>query len=245
MTKKHIVCVGDSITFGYELDERSSYPSQLQKSLESTHIVKNLGFSSRTVCSLGDLPYRNESNWQTALTYSQPDICIFMLGTNDTKVKHYNSGDYLETFKSEYIEMLTALKAKYTRLIVMIPPPCVDLETQKWRLDILNGKWAELLPVLAADYEQVNLYELFGGNGDHRTDCYLDDVHLNEQGYNVVADELKKLFINENGAKSVKKKLKAADAHDSPAKKAITASKIGIKRAKESPQKPDDKRLKK
>ena len=45
-------------------------------------------------------------------------------------------------------------------------------------------------------------------------------------------------FINENGAKSVNKKLKT-DAPASPEKKAsekaVTASKIGIKRAKESP----------
>ena len=183
--------MGDSITYGYKVDEGASYPAQLQKSLFATHSVKNLGWSGRTVCSIGDQPYRNEPYWQEALDYAHPDICIFMLGTNDAKVEHYNDGDYLEAFKTEYTEILTALKAKYARLIVMIPPPCVDLSSDYWRLDILNGKWAELLPSLAADHEQVNLYELFGGNGDHRKDCFLDDVHLNEKGYTVVADALK------------------------------------------------------
>lgn len=54
-------------------------------------------------------------------------------------------------------------------------------------------------------------------------------------------------FINEKGAKSVNKKIKddKKDEPASPETKAVTASKIGIKRAKETPQKTETKRLKK
>lgn len=71
-----ILCVGDSNTYGLYLEERESYPAQLQQLLGDRVRVVNLGFpgmnSSRL---LADLP--------TMLEATQPAIVLILIGVND------------------------------------------------------------------------------------------------------------------------------------------------------------------
>jgi lysophospholipase L1-like esterase len=192
---KQIVCVGDSITFGLNVG-RASYPSQLQLLLSGTFKVTNLGVSGSTACSTGLFaqPYTQFPQWQEALNCATPDICIFMLGTNDSHKNLYNDGEFLAAFKDEYKQILKALKSKYERLIVMIPPPCLN-DNGDHRSDILK-KWAQLIPELANGLELsiVNLFEAFGADSPHKG-YYMDNVHPNQEGYKVIAESLRDILL--------------------------------------------------
>ena len=64
--KIKIACVGDSITYGYKLDNRKqdSYPGQLGKMLGSNYKVENFGVNGATVLFDGDLPYKDQEDYQ-------------------------------------------------------------------------------------------------------------------------------------------------------------------------------------
>ena len=131
--------------------------------------------------------------WQEALECKTPDVCIFMLGTNDTHKELYNDTDFLEAFKTDYREILDLLSAKYQRLIVMIPPPCLN-DNEDHRCDVLQ-QWAHLIPELAdgLEVEIINLFEAFGAEAPLQ-DYFIDNVHLNETGYKVIAEALRDIL---------------------------------------------------
>ena len=186
-----IVCIGDSITFGLNID--NNYPLQLQELLDSSHRVINLGVSGCTACSMGLFaqPYRDHPQWQEALDCVTPDLCIFLLGTNDAHKEVYNDGDFLTAFKVEYREILNVLKIKYQRLIVMIPPPCLNGNDGDHRSDILK-QWSQLIPELTdgLEIDVVSLFELFGADAPVE-EYYMDNVHPNEKGYKMIAEALR------------------------------------------------------
>jgi lysophospholipase L1-like esterase len=95
MTRKTILCYGDSITWGYNpvtsnrmnLDER--WPGVLDKGLGDDYKVIGEGLNGRTTTR--DDPFNN--SYKNGLKYLIPcldshkpiDICILFLGTNDLK----------------------------------------------------------------------------------------------------------------------------------------------------------------
>ena len=102
--KIKVACVGDSITFGYGIADRTynSYPSQLQRMLGGEFEVKNFGVSGATLLKKGDLPYWNTEAYRDALSY-RPDVVYIKLGSNDSKAinrKHYHHfvSDYKENW---------------------------------------------------------------------------------------------------------------------------------------------------
>ena len=111
--KKHIACVGDSITYGYGVvmnRKTDAYPYILQKYVGDEWEVLNYGFSSRTLQDEGDFPYRKEKMYRRSLD-AKADIYTIMLGTNDTKSWNWNperlEQEY-EAFVKEYIDIAGA-----------------------------------------------------------------------------------------------------------------------------------------
>ncbi len=64
--KIKVACVGNSITYGYTLDnrERDAYPSQLQRLLGDSYIVGNFGKSGATLLEKGHRPYVKQEEYQ-------------------------------------------------------------------------------------------------------------------------------------------------------------------------------------
>ena len=94
--KKHILCFGDSNTYGSSAekdisryDENLRWPMLLAKHLGPDYAVIEEGFGGRT--TVHDDPV--EGGYKSALTYLPPclmshnplDIVVLMLGTNDAK----------------------------------------------------------------------------------------------------------------------------------------------------------------
>ena len=67
-----IACVGDSITWGAYLKNRSRecYPARLQQLLGNSYLVKNFGVNSATVQSSGDKPYREQPAFERSAAFS-------------------------------------------------------------------------------------------------------------------------------------------------------------------------------
>ena len=121
--KTKVACIGDSITFGYGLQNRNedSYPAQLQKLLEEKfpgqYEVRNFGNTGRGIYldsmrGREKRGFRHMKEHQAALDW-QPDIVICNLGINDCGeyVKEYNGKRRRGQFEREYAMML----ADYTK----------------------------------------------------------------------------------------------------------------------------------
>ena len=105
-TKKHIACIGDSITYGAGVGMKhntQSYPAYLQKLVSDECQVLNYGISGRTLLDEGDMPYTKEKQFNASLDV-KADIYIIMLGTNDSKPHNWNKAG--NKFKEELIEFL-------------------------------------------------------------------------------------------------------------------------------------------
>ena len=87
-----VACVGDSITYGHGIKnwKKNNYPAVLQKELGNTYHVNNYGVSGYTVQDDGDKPYTSLKQYQQSLDYN-PDIVVFMMGTNDSKPYNYKT----------------------------------------------------------------------------------------------------------------------------------------------------------
>lgn len=105
-----VACVGNSITYGYGLKDRShdSYPAILGRLLGERYEVRNFGFSARTLLKEGDRPYMKEKMFREALDY-QPDIVVIKLGTNDSKPKNWK-------YKASFIRDLTTMVDSFQAL---------------------------------------------------------------------------------------------------------------------------------
>jgi sialate O-acetylesterase len=62
-----VACVGDSITFGYGLQQ--SYPAKLGHLLGTNYEVRNFGVSATTLLHCGDYPYIGRPAYTNALDF--------------------------------------------------------------------------------------------------------------------------------------------------------------------------------
>lgn len=120
---KRIACIGDSITFGSGISNRSTdaYPAQLQKLLGDKYEVRNFGNPGRGVIKSS----RRGSGWrafikmkehQDALKFN-PHIVICNLGIND--IMDCDKGKWAE-FAPDYIELIKTYQNLPTKPQVFI-----------------------------------------------------------------------------------------------------------------------------
>jgi len=81
-----VACVGDSITYGSQVEgrESNSYPAVLQGLLGEKFKVENFGVSGMTLLKKGDKPYWKNRIFKDATDF-KPNIVVIKLGTNDSK----------------------------------------------------------------------------------------------------------------------------------------------------------------
>ncbi|MFP6667443.1 MAG: family 16 glycoside hydrolase [Pirellulales bacterium] len=122
-----VACVGDSITFGAGVRDRSrnSYPAQLGALLGEKWDVRNFGHSARTMLKRVNPSYWDSPQFKLAQQF-KPHVVIIKLGTNDVK-PHYR--ETLERdFEKDYeamIDLFAAMKTK-PRVYICYPAPVID-----------------------------------------------------------------------------------------------------------------------
>jgi acyl-CoA thioesterase I len=148
-------------------------------------------------------PYREEPRFKEALD-SNPDIVIFMLGTNDS---WYWNWDWSEetsfnAFQKDYIEMVQEfidLPSK-PQVYVMVPPPIykdnLDIPYPLIFIDSedkINNLYPKVIPHMAAEKlnlpedQVIDLFTPLGGKDLKYPFLYEDGLHPTDQGYRIIA----------------------------------------------------------
>lgn len=139
MRQTKVVCVGDSITYGSgagKYRKTKSYPAILQEKLGSRYRVRNYGLRGRTLLDYGNFPYKEEPEYKETLK-EKADIYIIMLGTNDSKVRNWNTEDYKEQLRA-FVESYQRINDE-AKIYLMQPPRCFPDE----KTGIVNYKIKE------------------------------------------------------------------------------------------------------
>ena len=109
-----VACIGDSITKGFTLlnPRKYSYPALLQIRLGDDYEVRNFGVNNASARFDSDTPYFKTKSYKESLEWN-PEIVLFMLGSNDTKRRNWNPDifdrDYRSLVKS-YLELPSSPK---------------------------------------------------------------------------------------------------------------------------------------
>lgn len=173
---KVVLFFGDSLTAGYQLEEKESYPSLIQNKIDSAglkYTVINGGLSGETTA--GGL---NRIDW---ILKQNIDVFVLELGPNDML-----RGLNLEATEENLRGILTKVKSKFPdiKFIIagMLAPPNMGE-------DYANA-FKSIYPKLAGEFDAGLIpFLLDGVAGD--VDLNLQDrMHPNALGYRIVADNV-------------------------------------------------------
>lgn len=114
-----VACVGNSITYGYTLENREleSYPSQLQRMLGNKYNVGNFGKSGATLLNKGHRPYMQQEEYKQAIAFAA-DIVIIHLGINDTDPRDWSN--YRDFFVGDYLDLIHSFQAVNPNVRILI-----------------------------------------------------------------------------------------------------------------------------
>lgn len=183
-----VACIGNSITFGYKLNEKEDYPYKLQHLLGSTHEVRNFGVTGRTLLKDGEAPYWKEKKYREALAWN-PDVVIIKLGTNDAKPVNWdaNKGE----FYGDYMDFIQSFRNLSSKPKIFICYPIPIFNTSSSAKVVIQ----EIIPTIkkvgrVADVTIIDLHSPFV-NKKHLT---YDEVHPTNEGTTVIANEVYKVI---------------------------------------------------
>ncbi len=187
-SKHRILCIGDSITFGAGVIPtrlRNSYPAILNRMLGKAYQVLNYGISGATAQENTDPPY--ESSFLRAAQDTDPEICILMLGTNDSKLHNWNPERY-EAALEHWVHRIMQFPTK-PRIILAAPPAVFSVNGKPAvygiRDAVISG---EVLPTVKRVSEKYNtaFLDLYSHTASH-PEWFGDGVHPNVQGNHEIA----------------------------------------------------------
>lgn len=182
-----VACVGDSVTYGYGLEDRGtdSYPAQLQGMLGEGYLVENFGKSGATLLSKGHRPYIEQEEYRAALDFAG-DLVIIHLGLNDTDPRNWPN--YRDFFVGDYLSLIKSFreaKADCKIWICRMTPVAhrhsrFKSGTRDWYWQIQNAieEVARLAGTGLIDLQE-GLY--------NRPDLLPDALHPNPEGAGIIA----------------------------------------------------------
>ena len=184
---KKVACVGDSITWGFTIVNRSkySYPAVLQQLLGDGFEVRNFGHNDAAVRFDAETPYVSKKAYRDSLAW-EPDIVLLMLGTNDTKPWNWNPG----IFREDYLRVVESYLALPSHPQVVLVAPIRIFKTIPVMFlnpDVLEEGVRPAIRDIAAQLhlQLVDLYDLF----DSARFCR-DGVHPQRDGARLLAEAL-------------------------------------------------------
>lgn len=107
--KIKVACVGNSVTYGYKIENReiNSYPAQLQRLLGDGYEVENFGKSGSTLLNRGHRPYARQDEYKAALAFAG-DLVVIHLGLNDTDPRDWPN--YRDDFVADYLSLIESFR---------------------------------------------------------------------------------------------------------------------------------------
>ncbi|UDQ98000.1 GDSL-type esterase/lipase family protein [Lentisphaerota bacterium WC36G] len=182
-----VACVGDSITYGYGIQNRknNSYPAQLGRISGNKYDVRNFGVSGSTMLRKGNKPYWNEKKFFQALKFN-PNIVIIKLGTNDSKTVNWQ---YKRDYMTNYVEMVQKfqnLPAK-PKIYICYPVPAYD---NAWTISdkIIREEITPAIDLVAekTSAQVIDLYQALS----YKENMFPDKIHPNKKGASIIAQQI-------------------------------------------------------
>ncbi len=172
-----IIAFGDSLTAGFGLSEKESYPYLLQEKLKADGYdfeVVNAGVSGDT--SLGGL---ERAEW--VLEQDNAKILILELGANDLL-----RGIPVAKMKANLDQIIRKSKAKNLKVLLcgMLAPPTMGAEYQR--------DFTRAFPDLAAEHKVAFLPFLLENVALDKDLNQADGIHPNAKGSKIMADNIYK-----------------------------------------------------
>ena len=191
-----LACVGDSITWGYGISNRTanSYPAQLGAMLGTNWDVRNFGVNATTILHRGNLPYVRQKAYARALAF-KPDVVVIDFGANDSKhpddgsldaTHAVNNWQFKTNFVHDYEEMIAAFRQANSRVKIFICLPTPDYPG-RWGINDKTIR-VEMIPMVRqvageSHVAVIDLYTALSG----RRELFPDTVHPNAVGAGILA----------------------------------------------------------
>lgn len=188
MNNKYVF-LGDSLTFGYGVRPRENWVNLLKNDLEISIINKGVN-GSTTVDML--------SRFNKDVIDNNPTNLFIMGGTNDLL-----SNRSINSIVLNIETMIKEALVYRLKVIIGIPPLIISNDANRLFMRCDTYEYCEEnLPTLRLellnlcekyDLQYIDLYTLTSNNLNN--DIFLDGIHLNPLGQNLVYKEAKKVFI--------------------------------------------------
>lgn len=185
-----VACVGDSITYGAGVKDRTRncYPVQLELLLGGEdYEVRNFGVNGATMLKKGDKPYWKQKAFKAATEF-KPHIVVIKLGTNDTKPKNWKHKGEFAADVTAMVDHFASLDTK-PKIWLCKPVPAFP---DRWGI---NDKCIreEVIPIVAKVAKEKNLpvidlYTAFEG----KAQFFPDKIHPNAAGAKMIAQIISK-----------------------------------------------------
>jgi len=176
-SRPKIIAFGDSLTAGFGLADKESYPYLLQQRLNADHYdyeVVNAGVSGDT--TLGGL---ERSDW--VLDQENAKIVVLELGANDLL-----RGMPVARAKENLEKIIKKAKARNLKILLcgMLAPPGVGAEYQR--------EFTNLFPDLATEYKLEFLPFLLENVALKKELNQADGIHPNAEGERIMTENIYK-----------------------------------------------------
>jgi len=172
-----VACIGNSITYGAGIKDniRDAWPPQLGRMLGDDYIVRNFGYSGRTLLQKGNYPYMQTKLFYDALRWN-PDIVIIMLGTNDSKSQNWR---FKDDFTADYNKIILSFDTLSSNPVIYLAA-VVPVFKGGMIIDslIVRNEVNPLIKRVAKEHNLhlIDLYTPMLGMGDHFPDAIHPDA---------------------------------------------------------------------
>lgn len=186
-----IICLGDSLTFGYGVYKKDCWVSRLGSN--STFSVINKGINGDTSSSL-------LMRYDRDLLSMKPELLILLIGTND----FFYGIETHKVFDNICFILNDTAQNRITPIVLCPPPVNSHMAESKWssyidytdvnrNIHILSQLLNKFCKENSLSY--INLYEIFQNHQTNFDQLYLDGVHPTPLGHDLIYKQLCKLDL--------------------------------------------------
>lgn len=201
--KIKVACVGNSVTYGYTIENRevNCYPAQLQRLLGDRYEVKNFGKSGATLLDRGHRPYKQQDEYKQALAFAG-DLVVIHLGLNDTDPRNWPN--YRDEFVSDYLSLIESFRQANPSCQIWI---CRMTPIMHWHPRFQSGTrdWYALIQEKIEEVARLShatLIDLQEKLYD-RPDLLPDAIHPNAEGAGILARTIYSALTGDYGGLQV------------------------------------------
>lgn len=179
--KIRVACAGDSIVYGYGIEENreiAAWPQMMRYFTDCSRFeIENFGICGSAAGMITSVPYARTLRFQQSLDY-KPDIVFLMLGTNDA-AGAWNEEEYRQGM-TQIIHAYQNHKTKPEVILLTSPEVFKDRNSYGICRKTLDTKLIPSQRAIAAScgISCIDIYESSKKYGEH----FPDGVHPDETG---------------------------------------------------------------